>query len=339
VQPVEVPGWQAPLPSQQPPAQEVASQAQAPFAQCWPAEQAAAPPQEQAPAVQPSATLGSQVMHALPAAPQAAMVVGSTQPLAPQQPAQLLALHPSAVQAWFTHAEVLPQTAQAPPPVPHALLELPGWQASLASQQPEAQLGGPQPPATHAWLEHFCALVEQFAHAAPPLPQAAEAVPGWQAPFASQQPFAQLVASQVQAPCTHAWPAAQGSRLPPQEQLPLLQPSASLGSQAMHALPFIPQVAAEASWQVPFWSQQPPGQLAALHTPISVPRSGAAISTCARSDGTARSAALPTAKSSGPRTVPLLSAQAASSVAAKASASGEDAARPGGVVMGAPVQA
>jgi hypothetical protein len=42
------------------------------------------------------------------------------------------------------------------------------------------------------------------AHAAPPAPQTPSAVPSWQFPLPSQQPFRQLSASHAQAPLTHS---------------------------------------------------------------------------------------------------------------------------------------
>lgn len=64
-------------------------------------------------------------------------------------------------------------------------------------QQPLAQVAGEQP--SHAWLVH---VEEQVAHAAPSRPHCAAVVPVWQRPMASQQPEAQLVASQTQVPPT-----------------------------------------------------------------------------------------------------------------------------------------
>ena len=59
------------VPLQQPARHESASQMHPPPTQRWPAAQAAPAPHEQAPAdEQPSATAGSQVTHAMPAAPQ-----------------------------------------------------------------------------------------------------------------------------------------------------------------------------------------------------------------------------------------------------------------------------
>jgi hypothetical protein len=48
---------------------------------------------------------------------------------------------------------------------------------------------------------------KQLAHCAPPPPHAFGSLPGWQAPFSSQQPRAQLVASHVeskQVPFSHS---------------------------------------------------------------------------------------------------------------------------------------
>jgi len=40
-------------------------------------------------------------------------------------------------------------------------------------------------------------------------------LPSWQLPFVSQQPPAQLFASQTHAPATHSWPAAQATHAAP----------------------------------------------------------------------------------------------------------------------------
>jgi hypothetical protein len=60
-----------------------------------------------------------------------------------------------------------------------------------------------------------------------------------------QQPAAQEAASQTQLPLVHSWPLAQ----------------------ATQALPAEPQLFVDDGWQAPLESQQPLGQVAALHEP------------------------------------------------------------------------
>jgi hypothetical protein len=129
--------------------------------------------------------------------------------------------------------------------------------------------------------------------AAPPAPHLPLAVPGWQTPDPSQQPFGQLVESQTQLPPTHSCPVAHAMQAaPPAPQsafvagftqvVPLQQPVVQyVGSQyaahawlahllpplhAAHAAPPVPQSAlAVPGWQTPDASQQPCGQLVASH--------------------------------------------------------------------------
>jgi len=68
------------------------------------------------------------------------------------------------------------QTTQAAPPVPHACEELPRWQVPVASQQPVAQVVGPQ-GVTQAPAVQLCPAA-QAAQTWPPVPQAASCVPG-----------------------------------------------------------------------------------------------------------------------------------------------------------------
>jgi hypothetical protein len=108
-----------------------------------------------------------------------------------------------------------------------------------------------QPPVAHDWQP------------SPPLPHAVSALPGMQT-LPLQQPLAQLVPSQVQAPATQCWPARQAAP-GPQPQVPsAAQPSLINGSHARQAAPAVPQVAALGVVQTPV-AQQPLGQVEALH--------------------------------------------------------------------------
>ena len=94
-------------------------------------------------------------------------------------------------------------------------------------------------PVTQPWVEL------QAEQAAPPVPQAAGVLPGWHWPLASQQPLAQLLASQVvvvglQTPAEHT----------------------SLSWQALHWPPPVPQLdSLFPVAQLPLGSQQPLAQL------------------------------------------------------------------------------
>jgi hypothetical protein len=135
-----------------------------------------------------------QFMQTAPPEPQALLAVPSRQVFPSQQPVQLEALQ---VDCEGTHAPAehtvpAPHLTQATPPVPQALLAVPGWQV-FPSQQPFGQL-----PALHCWQVPFTHVVPfgQFTQATPPVPQALLAVPGWQV-FLSQQPLLQTVAHEA----------------------------------------------------------------------------------------------------------------------------------------------
>jgi hypothetical protein len=106
---------------------------------------------------------------------------------------------------------LLLQLWQAAPPLPQALFAVPGWHAS-PEQQPFAHVAALHPGVvTHAWLVQVW-LLPQAVQAAPPLPQALFAVPGWHV-SPEQQPFA------------HAFVAEPGPQLMngPVTQTPLSQ--------------------------------------------------------------------------------------------------------------------
>ena len=118
------------LPSQQPAAQEVAVQVQAPLTQACPLAQS---------------------RHAVPPLPQALPLVAVTHlPPASQQPVQLAALHvvESGWQLPLVHDSPVLQVLHAPPPVPQPDSDEPGTQLPLLSQQP-LQLPGPQASGAH----------------------------------------------------------------------------------------------------------------------------------------------------------------------------------------------
>jgi hypothetical protein len=110
------------------------------------------------------------------------------------------------------------------------------------------------------WLHPLVAHDWQLS---PPEPHAVSALPGMQT-LPLQQPLAQLVPSQVQAPATQCWPARQAAP-GPQPQVPsVAQLSLITGSHPRQAAPPVPQVAALGVVQTPV-AQHPLGQVEALH--------------------------------------------------------------------------
>ena len=80
-----------------------------------------------------------------------------------------------------------------------------------------------------------------------------------------QQPLRHESASQMHAPLTQRCPVAQAAPAPHEQAPADEQPSATAGSQVMHAAPAAPQRDSERDTQVAP-SQQPLGHDAALHT-------------------------------------------------------------------------
>lgn len=79
--------------------------------------------------------------------------------------------------------------------------------------------------------------------------------------FPLQQPFAQVVPSQMHRPPAQRWPWLHAGP-EPHRHWPWLQVSL-VPVQARHALPPWPHVRSADGWQTPFW-QQPLGQFCAL---------------------------------------------------------------------------
>ncbi len=122
-------------------------------------------------------------------------------------------------------------------------------------------------PAPHAgWVPQPQApLTQALAKAGSQALQVAPAVPHCEAdgvrqlPPGAQQPFAQEVASQTQAPARHRWPAAQVWPPSPHMQAPEEEQRSERASQAWHAAPLMPQCGDSLPRQwVP--SQQPAAQ-------------------------------------------------------------------------------
>jgi hypothetical protein len=107
------------------------------------------------------------------------------------------------------------------------------------------------PPVAHDW------------QLSPPDPHAVSALPGMQT-LPLQQPVAQLVPSQVQAPATQCWPARQAAPGPHAQVPSAAQLSLLSGSHARQAAPLVPQAAALGVVHMPV-AQHPLGQVEALH--------------------------------------------------------------------------
>ncbi len=215
-------------------------------------------------------------MHAAPPSPQvtaddAAQVEPEQQPLGQFVVLQSLQTPP---------AQIRPaQSWQAAPPAPHELLAVPVRQA-VPEQQPlghdvrsqthapltqrwPAPHGAPVPHWQAPAAEHRSEAAPQLMQALPELPQLAAAAVLHVVPL--QHPPLHESVSQMHAPPTQRWPAAQEAPAP-HEQAPVdEQPSATAGSQVMQAAPAGPQRDSERDTQVAP-SQQPPGHDAALQT-------------------------------------------------------------------------
>jgi hypothetical protein len=80
---------------------------------------------------------------------------------------------------------------------PHAVFEVPGSQAPAGRSQHPLEQALAAEQAVQVLLTQTGVGLAQDTHATPPLPQAVLLVPVWQAPWAVQQPVAQLWASQM----------------------------------------------------------------------------------------------------------------------------------------------
>jgi hypothetical protein len=163
---------------QQPLAQDVPSQMQAPFTQRWPLAHAAPVlPQVHVPLLVQVSAVAPHVPHVPPAVPQVVRVWASHTPLLQQPFGQEVALqvHVPPTHAW-------PCAHSLPPP---------------HEQEPE--------------LQPFERVVSQAAHAAPAVPQVLSVLGVMQVTPPWQQPLAHEAALQTHCPATHCWPVPQGS--------------------------------------------------------------------------------------------------------------------------------
>jgi hypothetical protein len=256
-------------PTQQPMVQVVLLQMQAPFTQRWPDEQALPLPQAQTPWTQESARFGSQLVQAPPPVPQA-KAEGCVQMLPAQHPEVQVSAQPE--QTPFRQESPWPQVVQAVPPQPQAAGRLPGWQASFWQQPPAQPMAlqtqapltqarpGPQGEPLPQWqlppVQLLAVIGLQVVQAAPALPQVASEAVLQVSP--RQQPLGQVSALQTHIPLTQAWPDTQAGPLP-QVHAPSVQASERVVSQAVQALPVMPQAVMIGVVQT-FPLQQPFGQ-------------------------------------------------------------------------------
>jgi len=98
----------------------------------------------------------------------------------------------------------------------------------------------------------------QLAHALPPLPQTASALPGWQT-FPAQQPDGHERGSHTHAPFRHCWPDPHAAPAPHTHAPASEHPSAVSDGQLPHKIPGGPQVITDSGVHTnPL--QQPSGQ-------------------------------------------------------------------------------
>jgi hypothetical protein len=267
------------VPEQQPFEHEAAVHWQLPDTHTCPAEQAGPPPQEQLPPWHRSATVELHEVQALPPAPQF-VVEGVSQVLPLQQPEVHVCEQPS--HTLLTQLPV-PHEPQALPPDPHAAFWLPGmhtlpWQhppgqlAALQTHAPPTQ-ARPAPqaapvPHLHAPPEHESLVVELHTpQDPPPVPHVAVEL-ALQTPPA-QQPPAQDVASHTHCPPEHRCPLTQAGPLP-HEQLPAVQPSATVELQDEHPLPPAPHEVTPAELHVVPLQQPDAHEVASqTHAPLT----------------------------------------------------------------------
>jgi hypothetical protein len=236
----DVPGWQFSLASQQPVGQLVALHTQEPLTHASPAGQLVGVQEHEPP--MHSCPVGH-ATQAAPFAPHCAAVGGVTHDVPLQQPVGQSVELQYGTQLCPVHSLPALHATHAAPPVPQSALAVPGWQLPLVSQQPAGQVVALQP---HTPLMHS-APVAHAMQAAPPTPHSVFNVPATQ-DVPSQQPVVQFVQSPAHCWLVHSLPALH----------------------ATQAAPPLPHFgAAVPGWQVPLASQQPVGQLLALHAASS----------------------------------------------------------------------
>ncbi len=260
-----------PIASQQPSGQDAAVHWQVPPTHCWPAEHCAPAPQLHAPAAeQPSARKGSHATHACAFCPHVASErVLHVLPV--QHPFVQVAAQPLHVP--LAHVSAPGQLMHCEPAAPQAAAVVAVTHAPVAVQQPvhevESQTHAPPTqrwPAAHGLpaphmhapcAEHASDVIASHRmHWPPPTPHCTSER-GWHT-LPSQQPFGQLVASQVHTPPSHFWPLVHAAEAPHWQAPSAEQLSAREGSHATQVAPARPHVASARAVHAVPW-QQPPG--------------------------------------------------------------------------------
>jgi hypothetical protein len=182
---------------------------------------------------------------------------------------------------WQLVARVGLQASQVAPPVPHWFIDDGDGTQVFCEQQPLHVAGlhaqwlapalvtqarppthGASPPQVQMPATQRLPVGAQSWQAVPATPQALPPVPSWHMPFASQQPFGQVLASQMQWLATQCWPATQATPAP-HLHAPPVQLSEKFGSHWPHMPPPVPQSFTLLMKQL-LPTQQPLGQLCAL---------------------------------------------------------------------------
>lgn len=173
------------VPEQHPFGQDVELQTHMPVEQTWPAPQAGPVPQLHAPDVeQVSAFVGSQATHADPLVPQVMSELMSQTAPAQQPVGQFAGMQP--LQTWFMQVCPIGHDWHADPPVPQALMPMPGKQLEpeqhpighevpLQTHWPPLQscpeAHAAPPPHVHDPPEHPSPVLPHATHAEPAMPQ------------------------------------------------------------------------------------------------------------------------------------------------------------------------
>lgn len=201
--------------------------------------------------MQPSARVVLHELHAPPDVPHAE-TLGVLHVLPEQQPVRQVIEQPR--HSLLTHV-LVPQDAQAAPPVPHAKFTLPSWHALLA-QHPPGQLLPlhTHAPPTHArpaphgglaphWqappTQELVTVGSHVAHVPPAVPQVACEGALQVAPL--QHPPAHDCAVHTHWPFVQACPGAHPAPTP-HVHAPLVHELARVGSHAAQVLPLVPHV-------------------------------------------------------------------------------------------------
>ncbi len=195
------------------------------------------------------------VVQAAPPEPHRLRLVPAWQvPEASQQPVgQVVALHEEALQVPAVQLSLDGHAWQAVPPYPQSALVTPGWHLPVLSQHPVGHVVALQAAEVQAPLTQL-SPDGQVAHAAPPVPQAADVLPASHRPDASQHPLGHdeaLHGGGLQEPALQVSPAGHTLHMaPPVPQAPVVVPAS----------------------QNPLASQQPVGHVAGPHAgPLQSP--------------------------------------------------------------------